>query len=119
MLAFAKEQTKWKGDLYFAVKVVWQKLSKYYAEATLTTCLHLSSENILDPVRKLRSFVQWDNVRDINLTDETSYTTQSQGASLRNVKNQYCAKYRLMSIINPENIPPINIFSSAKISGVR
>jgi len=37
MRALAKKKTQWKEDLFFAVKLAWQKLSKYYAEVTPTT----------------------------------------------------------------------------------
>jgi hypothetical protein len=55
MSALAKEKTQWREDLYFAVKVARQKLSKYYAEVTPMTGLLLISADILDPFRKLRS----------------------------------------------------------------
>jgi hypothetical protein len=53
MCALAKKTTQWKEDLYFAVKVARQKLSKYYAEVTPMTSLLLISVQILDPFRKL------------------------------------------------------------------
>jgi hypothetical protein len=56
MRALAKKKTQWKEDLYFAVKVARQKLSKYYAKVTLKTGLLLISAQILDLFRKLRSF---------------------------------------------------------------
>jgi len=37
MRALAKEKTPWKEDLFFAVKLAQQKLSRYYAEVTPTT----------------------------------------------------------------------------------
>jgi hypothetical protein len=49
MRALAKKKTKWKEDLYFAVKLVWQKLTKYCGEVTSTTCLILIAANLLDP----------------------------------------------------------------------
>jgi len=47
MRALAKKNTQWKEDLYFATKVVRQKLSKYYAEVTRTTGLLLDLVNRL------------------------------------------------------------------------
>jgi len=54
MRALAKKTTQWKDDFYFAMKFVWQKLSKYYTEVTSTTRMLLISIHILDPFRKLR-----------------------------------------------------------------
>ena len=93
MRALAKKKTPWKEDLFFAVKLARQKLSKYYAEVTPTTGMLLISAHILDPFRKLRSFRKWDKGMDINPEDETSYTTQYQEAFLKYVENEYCAKH--------------------------
>ena len=76
MRALAKNKTQWKEDLFFAVKLARQKLSKYFAEVTPTTGMLLISAHILDPFRKLRSFRKWDKGMDINPEDETSYTSQ-------------------------------------------
>jgi hypothetical protein len=75
MRALAKKKTPWKEDLFFAVMLARQKLSKYYAEVTFTTGMLLISTHILDPFRKLRSFRKWDKGMDINPEDETSYPT--------------------------------------------
>jgi len=56
MRALAKKKTQWKEDLFFAVKLARQKLSKYYAEVTPTTGMVLISAQILDAFQKLRSF---------------------------------------------------------------
>jgi hypothetical protein len=56
MRALAKKKTPWKKDLFFAVKLARQKLSKYYAEVTPTTGMLLISAHKLDPFRKLQSF---------------------------------------------------------------
>jgi hypothetical protein len=56
MRALAKQKTKWKADLFFAVKFARQKRSKYYSVVTPTTGMLLISAHILDPFRKLRSF---------------------------------------------------------------
>jgi hypothetical protein len=69
MRAFAKKKTPWKEDLFFAVKLARQKLSKYYIEVTPMTGMLLVSAHILDPFRKLRSFRKWDNRMDINPED--------------------------------------------------
>jgi hypothetical protein len=75
MRALAKKKTQWKEDLFFAVKLARQKLSKYHAAVTTMTCMLLSFTQILDPFRKLRSFRKWDKGMDINPEHETSYTT--------------------------------------------
>jgi len=53
MQALAKKKTQRKEDLFFVVMLARQKLSKYYAEVTPTTCILLISPHILDPFRKL------------------------------------------------------------------
>jgi hypothetical protein len=113
----AKKKTPWKEDLFFAVKLARQKLSKYYAEVTPTTGMLLISAHILDPFRKLRSFRKWDKGIDINPEDETSYTTQYQEAILKNVENEYCAKHRRVPVNKLETIPTSNLFPSATASG--
>jgi len=37
MQALAKKKTPWEEDLFFAMKLARQKVSKYYAEVTPTT----------------------------------------------------------------------------------
>jgi len=73
--ALAKKKTQLKADLFFAVQLARQKLSKYYAEVTPTMDMLLISAHIFDPFSKLQSFRKWDKGMDINPEDETSYTT--------------------------------------------
>jgi hypothetical protein len=80
MRALSKEKTPWKGDLFFAVKLAGQKLTKYYSAVIPTTSILLICAHILDPVRKLRSSRKWDKGMDNNPEGETSYTTQYQEA---------------------------------------
>jgi len=89
MQALAKNMTQWKDDLYFAVKLTWQKLSNYYSDVTPMTGVILISAHIFDFFRKLRSFRKWDKGMDNNFEDETSYTTQYQEAFLTCVENEY------------------------------
>jgi hypothetical protein len=56
MRALAKKKTQRKEDLFFAVKLARQMLSKSYSDVTPTTGMLLISAHILDPFRKLRSF---------------------------------------------------------------
>jgi hypothetical protein len=56
MRALGKKKTQWKEDLFFAVTLAEQMLSKYYAKVTPTTGLLLNSVHILDPFRKLRLY---------------------------------------------------------------
>ena len=116
MPSLAKKKTQWKEDLYFAVKVAHQKLSKYYAGVTATTGLLHISAHILDPFQKLRSFRKWDKAMDINPEAESSSTTQYQEAFLKYIQNEYCANHRRMTVIKPNNVPPSDIISSAKAS---
>jgi len=117
MRALAKKKTQWKEDLFFAVKLARQKLSKYYAEVTPTTGMLLIFAHILDPFRKLRAFRQWDKGMDINAEDETSYTTQYQEAFLKYVENEYCAKHRRVLVNTLETVPSSNLVPSATASG--
>jgi len=117
MKASAKKKTPWNADLFFAVKLAQQKLSKYYAEVTPTMGMLLISAHILDPFRKLRSFRKWDQGMDINPEDETSYTTQYQEAFLKYVENEYCAKHRRVLVNILETVSTSNLFPSATASG--
>jgi len=117
MRALAKKKTPWKEDLFIAVKLARQKLSKYYAEVTPTTGMLLISAHILDPFRKLRSFRKWDKGMDLNPEDERSYTTQYQDAFLKYVWSEYCAKHRHVPVNKLEIVPTSNLFPSATDSG--
>jgi len=90
MRQLAKKNTPSKEDLYFAVKLAQQKLSKYCVEGTPTMGVLLISAHILDPFRKLRLFREWDKGKHIHPKDETSYTTQYQEAFFEYVENEYC-----------------------------
>jgi len=54
--AWAKKMTPWQENLFFAVKLARQKLSKYQAELTPSTGMRLISAHILNSFQKLRSF---------------------------------------------------------------
>jgi len=116
MRALAKKKTQWKEDLFFAVKLAQQKLSKYYAEVTPTTDMLLISAHILDPFQKLRLFTKWDKGMDINPEDETSYTTGYQEAFLKYVENEYCAKHRRVPVNKLESVLSSNLVPSAMAS---
>jgi hypothetical protein len=89
----AQKKTQGKEDLFFAMKLAWQKLSKYYTEGTPMTGLLLISPHIVDSFQKFQSFKKWDNGMDINPEHETSYTIQYKVAFLKYVKNQYGTKH--------------------------
>jgi len=116
MQSLAKKKTQWKEDLFFAVKLARQKLSKYYAEVTPTTGMLLMSAHILYPFGKLRLFRKWDKGMDINPQDETSYTTQYQEAFLKYVENEYCAKHRRVPVNTLQSLLSSNHISSATAS---
>jgi hypothetical protein len=113
MRALARKKTQQKEEVFFAVKLAQQKLSKYYAEGTPTTGMVPISAHILDPFRKLPLFRKWDKGMDINPEDETSYTTQYQGAFLNDVETDYCAKHRHVTINTHQGLPSSNHISSA------
>jgi len=113
MRAWDVKKTQWKEDLFFAVKLARQKLSKYYAEVILTTGMLLISADILNPFRKLRLFRKWHKDLDMNPEDETSYTTEYKEVFLKDVENEYCAKHRRVLVNKLESLPSSNPFPSA------
>jgi len=117
MRALAKKKTQWKEDLFFAVKIAPQKHSKYYAEVTPTTGMHLISAHILNPFRKLQLFRKLHKGMDINPEEEISYTTEYQEAFLKYVENGYCAKHRCVPVNKLETVPSDNPLPSATASG--
>jgi len=115
--AWAKKITPWKENLFFAVKLARQKLSKYQAEVTPSTGMHLISAHILNSFRKLRSFWKWGKGMDINPEDETSCTTQCQDAFVKYVENKYCAKHRHVPINKHKSLQRSNLIPSRMVSG--
>jgi hypothetical protein len=111
--ALAKKKTQSKEDLFFALKLAQQKISKYYAEVTPTMDKILISAHILEPFQKLQSFRKWDKGMDINSDDETCYTTQYQQAFLKYVENEYCATHQCVPVNKLETIPSSNLLPSA------
>jgi len=60
MRALAKKKTPGKEDLFFAVKLAPQQLSKYYADVTPTMGMLLMSARNFDRFRMLRLFRKSD-----------------------------------------------------------
>jgi len=117
MWALAKNKTQWKEDVFFAVKLARQMLSKWYAEVTPSTGTHLISAHILDPFRKLRSFRMWSKGMDINPGDEAFYNTQYPQAFLQNVEDEFCAKQWHVMVNKHESLPTNNLIPSAMALG--
>jgi hypothetical protein len=92
MHAVARKTTQWKDDLFFAVKLSWQKLPKYHAKVNPTMRMLLISAHIFDSFRKLPSCRKREKGFDNNPEDEAFYTTQYHDAFLKYVANEYCAK---------------------------
>jgi len=115
--ALAKKQTPWRKDLFFAVRLARQKLSKYYAEVTPATGMLLISAHILDPFQKLRSFRQWDRRTVINPEDKTSYTTQYQEAFLLYVRSEYCGKHPGVPVNKRKSLQMSNLNPSETVLG--
>jgi len=114
--ASAKRKNQWKVDLFFAVKIAWQKLSKYFAEVTPTTSMFLISAGILDPFWKLRSFRKWDKAMHLDPENDSSDTTQNQETFPKCGENEYSAKHRRMSVIQSEHVLGGNHLPSANAS---
>jgi len=117
MRAMAKKMTQWKEDMFFAVELARQKLSKYYATVTPTTGILLISAKILHPLRKFRLYKKCDEGMDINPEDETSFTTQYQEAFLKYVENEYCAKHLHGPVEKLKTVLSSNLIHSATASG--
>jgi len=117
MRAFAKIESQWKEDLFFAVMLAKQKLSKDSAEVTPSTGMLLMYTHILDLFQKLQSLRKWNKGMDTNSEEETSYTTQCQEAFLKVVENEHCAKHRHVPVNKPECVPSINLIPSVTASG--
>jgi len=79
---WAKCRTPLQEDLFLAVRLARQKLSKYFTEVTPSTGKLLISAYIFNPLQKLRSFRKWDGEMDINPEGETFNTTPYQEAGL-------------------------------------
>jgi len=116
MQALAKKKTQWKEDLFFAVKLAEQNLSKYYTEVSPMTGMLRISAHVFDPLCKLRSCRKCDKGMDINPEDETSYTTQYKEAFLKYVENEYCAKHWRLLVNKPENVLSSNLVPSSMAS---
>jgi len=76
MQGLAKKKTPWKENLFFTVKSVRQKLSKYSSEVPPKIGMPLLSANILDPFHKMPLFRKWNNAMNIYPKNGTSYATQ-------------------------------------------
>jgi len=117
MPALAKKVTEWKEDLFFAVKLSQQKLSKYYAEVTASTGMVVISAHILDSFRKLQSFRKWHKRMDTIPEDITSPATQYQEAFLKSMENEYCAKHRRVPVNKHQSGPKSNLIPSDTVLG--
>jgi len=83
MGAVAEDKTQWQEDLYFAAKLAWQKLSKYYAEVTPTMDMLLISPDIPYPFRNLRLTGKRAKGINMNPVHVTFCTTQYPEAFLK------------------------------------
>jgi len=117
MRSLANKKTEWKDDLFFAIKLARQKLSKYQAEVTPTTGMLLLSAQIINPDRKMRLFRKWEMGMYMNPENETFDTTQSQEAFQKYVKNEYCTKYRRVLVNKLKTIQSSNLVPPGTASG--
>lgn len=114
--SLSKENNQYEKNLYCAVKLVCQKLSKHHAEFTPTMGMHLISPHSLDPFWNLGSLRKWEKRMDSNPASETLYTTQYTAAFLQYVDNEYFAKRRGLPVVTSETVPRYNLFASAMAS---
>jgi len=117
MRALAMKKTQWKEDLYFAITLAQQKLSRNHAEVTRSTGILLHSAHVLDPFQMLRSSRRWDKGMDINPEDETSWTSRYQEPFLKYVENEYWAKHRWLPVSTPEREQSNEILPCTSASG--
>jgi len=117
MPALAKEKTPWKEDLFFALKLARQNLSKYFPEVPQWTGMLPISAHILDPFGKLWSSGKSGKGRDIHPEAETSYTTHYQQAFLTYMENEYCAKHWRVPVNKHKSFPMSNLIPSEMFSG--
>jgi len=115
--SLARKNTQWMEDLYFAVKVVRQKLTKYCPNVTPTTSLLHIVGPILDLFRKFWSFRKWDKMMDIHSEYQTCYNTHYQGVLVKYMENEYFAKLRQRSVNTPANISNSNLFPTVNAAG--
>lgn len=88
--ALAKKKTAWKRDIYFALRSARTKLTKYYSTVTPETGVLLIIAHLLDPYRKLRTFIKWDKAMDVGPDEDDSYTSQYKETFIKYVESQYC-----------------------------
>jgi hypothetical protein len=88
--ALAKKKTEWKRDIYFALRSARTKLTKYYSTVTPDTGVLLIIAHLLDPYRKLRTFIKWDKAMDVGPDEDDSYTSQYKETFIKYVESQYC-----------------------------
>jgi len=100
MHALAKTMTPWKEDLFFAMKLSRQKLSKYYAEVTPKKGMLLISAHILQPFRKLQS---WESG-----TREWISILRTRHPILPNTKKLVWSMWRMNSVPNIDVCRSIN-----------
>jgi hypothetical protein len=113
MRTLAWKKTQWKDDLFVAMKLPRQKLSKYYTEVTPIMEMLLITAHNLDSFQKLQLCRQWDKGMDINPEDDTSYTTQYLEAFLKYVENVYNPKHQLVPVNKLESLLHSKMVSSS------
>lgn len=87
MWILANKKTDRKEDLFFTMKFVRHKQSKYHPEGTPMAGMLIRSADVLDPVWMLQLLWKWDMGIDIIPEDKTSYTAQYHAAFLKFVEN--------------------------------
>ena len=117
MHALPKHKIPSKENLFLAVKLARQKLSKSYAEVTPSTDMLLISAHILDPFWKMRSLRKWDKGMYIDPAHEISYTTRYQDAVVKYVEDKYCRKHQHVLVNKHESLPMTNFIPSGTVLG--
>jgi hypothetical protein len=112
MRAHAMLKTQWKEDLYFGMKLAWQKLSRYYTEVTLTTVMFLIAAYISYPFQILRPFRKWKIGTDALPEDDTFYTAQYIEAFRKLIEQEYCTQHTCLTVTKPKCLLKNNLIFS-------
>jgi len=112
-----EKKNQWKQELFFAMKLARQKLSKHHAELTPMTGMLLNSVYILDPFQKLRSLESEIREWIFILRMRHPILLNTERHFLQYVDNEYNARHRHVPVSKLDSLPSCTFVTSAKASG--